>query len=228
MAIKKTPITKVALARYAIPANSLGKKTQQKIQKTAVGIIGLGGVGGFTATLCAQAGFNIIAADGDAVEEKNLCRQVLYAAADAGKSKAIVATARLSAIAPASKIIAIAGRVDKKNIASYFSGCDIILDCTDNYETRKAIEDYCFAAKKPWIYASATNQEAMVALITNGKKILPRVEPKRKPPTTLNTTCAVAAALQVRLLYDWVQNRKLSGKIYYFDLSTMQLASQKI
>lgn len=223
-----TSKNKSSLARYRIPSDALGKKAQQKIQTTTVGIVGLGGVGGFSSTLCAQAGFDIITADGDVVEERNLARQVLYASKDVGRPKAIVAMERLSAIAPASKIIAVAGRVDEKNIASYFCGCGIILDCTDNFATRKAIEAFCAKTGKPWIYASATNQEAMAALVVGGKRILPKTEPKRKPPRTLNCTCATAAALQVRLLYDWAQGSGLAGKAYYFDLDTMQLAGRKL
>jgi len=224
----KTAQTNATLARYATPSDALGKATQRKIQNTTVGIIGLGGVGGFAALLCSQAGFDIIAADGDAVEEKNLCRQALYLPNDIGKSKAVVAAGRLTAHAPASKIIAIVGKIDEKNIASYFCGCDIILDCTDNFQTRKVIESFCAKAGKPWIYASATNFEAMAALVVGGKKLLPKTEPEQKPPATLNCTCATAAAIQMRLLYDWMQDSRLAGKLYYFDLKTMQLASRKL
>jgi len=228
----KTTPAKNTLARYSTPSAALGKKAQQKIQNTTVGIIGLGGVGGFAALLCSQAGFNIVAADGDVVEEKNLCRQALYLPADIGKPKAVVAAPRLAAHAPASKIIAVAGRIDSKNIGTYFGGCDVLLDCTDNFATRKAVEEFCAKTGKSWIYASATDMEAMAALVVGGKKILPKVEPKaglkNKKPHTLNTTCATAAALQVRLLYDWVQCGALAGKIYYFDLSSMQLASRGI
>jgi molybdopterin-synthase adenylyltransferase len=220
--------TKAGLGRYAIPADALGKKVQEKIQNTTVGIVGLGGVGGFASALCSQAGFNIIAADGDVVEEKNLCRQVMYSSKDIGKKKAAAAGKRLSELAPASKIITIAQRADEKNLAALFSECDIILDCTDNFATRKAIEAYCVKTRKPWIYASATNLEAMAALIPKGKTILPAVEPERKTPRTLNCTCAIAAALQARLLYDWVQGGRSSGKMYYFDLATMQFASRRL
>jgi len=224
----KAAPAKNALARYTIPSAALGKKAQHKIQNTTVGIVGLGGLGGYAALLCSQAGFDIVAADGDVVEEKNLCRQALFLPADIGKPKAVVTAPRLAAHAPASKIIAIAGRIDGKNIGTYFGGCDVLLDCTDNFTTRKAIEGFCAKTGKPWIYASATNMEAMAALVTGGKKILPKAEPERKPPRTLNTTCATAAALQVRLLYDWAQGSALAGKIYYFDLSSMQLASRRI
>jgi len=220
--------TKASLARYSIPSDALGRKAQQKIQNATIGLVGLGGAGGFAALLCSQAGFDLVVADGDVVEEKNLCRQALYLPGDIGKPKAVVAATRLAAHAPASKIIAIAGRIGKENLATYFGRCDILLDCTDNFSTRKAIEQYCAKTKKPWIYASATNLEAMAALVVGGKKILPEAEAKRKQPRTLNCTCATAAALQVRLLYDWAQGGSLAGKIYYFDLGTMQLASRKI
>ena len=144
------------------------------------------------------------------------------------KKKAVVAAERLAEIAPASKISISAERVGKQNIRALFSSCDILLDCTDNFATRKIIENYCSRTKKPWIYASATNMEAMACLANGGEKILPKKEPERKPPRTLNTTCSIAAALQVRLLYGWVQKEKLSGKIYYFDLRSMQFATGPI
>jgi len=224
----KAAPAKNALARYTIPSAALGKTCQKKIQNTMVGIVGLGGLGGYAALLCSQAGFDIVAADGDVVEEKNLCRQALFLPADIGKPKAVVAAPRLAAHAPASKIIAIAGRIDGKNIGTYFGGCDILLDCTDNFATRKAIEAFCAKTGKPWIYASATSWEAMAVLVVGGKRILPKTEPKNRKPHTLNATCATAAALQVRLLYDWAQGGALAGKIYYFDLSSMQLASRRI
>jgi len=225
---KKTTYTKAALLRYATPKKALGKTAQKKIENTTVGIIGLGGVGGYSALLCSQAGFDLVVADFDVVEEKNLARQSLYLSADVGKPKATVAAPRLSAHAPASKVIAVAGRITQGNLATYFGACNIILDCTDNFETRKAIEDYCTKTGKPWVYASATNWEAMAALVVGGKKILPGTEPKKKKPATVNAACTMAASLQVRLLYDWLQKGKLANKIYYFDLTTMQLASRRL
>jgi molybdopterin/thiamine biosynthesis adenylyltransferase len=216
------------LARYLVPSDALGKNIQEKIQNTTVGIVGLGGVGGFSSILCAQAGFDIIAADGDVVEERNLARQVLYSSGDVGKNKAAVAKKKLASFAPASKIIAVAERVDEKNIGIIFANCDIVLDCTDNFATRKIIEGYCIAAGKLWIYASATDMEAMACIISAGKKFLPGKQQKKKPPRTLNSTCAIAAALQVRLLYAWIQGGRLKNTVYYFDLESMQLASRKL
>ena len=147
----------------------IGKKGQQKLKKSKITIIGVGAIGTVTAELLTRAGIgNITLFDKDIVELNNLQRQTLYQENDVGKAKSLVAAKKLQKINSTIKIKGYNTEINSKNITKIKS--DIILDCTDNMETKFLINDYCSKEKIPWIYASAIkNIGTIINFFTNKK-----------------------------------------------------------
>ena len=214
----------VSIARYSRQTLAVGKATQKKIRLLSVGIVGLGGIAGYSATLCAQMGVKkIVAVDMDVVDMSNLGRQLLYSQEDIGKLKTEVAKRRLEKINPDVGIETFTEMIDSESIGKIFKTCGIILDCTDNYETRVAIDDYCRKRKIPWIYAGAIGTEAMAKLVLPSGKPF---EQWAKKPTgkftcaqvgVVNAACAMASAMQVGKMVAFVKGRN-SPKLDYCQL----------
>ena len=110
----------------------------QTLSKSRALIIGAGGLGCPAALYLASAGIGSLRwVDDDCVELSNLPRQILFNDSDIGKKKVIAGKVALENLFPETKIEALPRRVDKKNIKQLFNGCDIILDCTDNFSSRQ-------------------------------------------------------------------------------------------
>ncbi len=145
----------------------IGKDKQELLKKSKVAIIGCGGLGTRTAELLARAGVGeITLIDKDKVELSNLQRQSLFKESDIGRDKAEAAKEELHKINSQIKINAITQTLDRRN--ADLLKCNLVLDCTDNLETRFIINDYCAKNKIPWIYAAVIASGGMVM------NILPR------------------------------------------------------
>ena len=140
----------------------IGKEGQQILANTKIAIVGLGAVGSVTAELLCRAGVGyLLLVDRDMVEESNLQRQLLYTEEDIGKSKAFAAQERLSKINSSIQVIAEAIHLDTTNL-SFLENADLILDCTDNLQTRFVINDFCKKVKQKWVYAAAIKNAGYV------------------------------------------------------------------
>ena len=131
-----------------------------------ISIVGVGAIGTASAMLLAGAGLgslNII--DRDFVESGNLRNQTLYSEKDVGMPKAVAAKARLEDLAAKTKITAEVKDLDYGNV-SVLEGSDVVLDCTDNFETRFLINDFCRKQGIPWIYAAALRDNGTTYCIT--------------------------------------------------------------
>lgn len=149
------------------------KNGQEKLGKSAVAIIGLGALGTVASELLARAGVGkLTVIDRDIVEITDLQRQLLYEESDLGKPKAAAAVDKLRKINSEIKITAAAADVDSKNIGLLVGKPDVVLDCTDNLETRFLINEYCLKNKLAWVHAAAIMErsEFMVFDFGKGKK----------------------------------------------------------
>ena len=136
--------------RAQIQFDHIGKESQKKISQTKIAIIGCGSLGTRCAELLCRAGIGeLMLFDKDVVEESNLQRQTLYTAADIAKAKAQTTREKLSEINKDVKIHAKTISIDKKKINEISS--DLIIDCTDNIETRLIMNAYCIRKKIPLI-----------------------------------------------------------------------------
>ncbi len=139
---------------------------QEKIKNSKVLIVGAGGLGCPVAMQLCCAGVGTIGImDCDNVDISNLQRQVLYTERDVGKSKVQVAKSRLQAMNENVKIICIEDRLDRSNAEEIFEKYDIIVDATDNFDTRYIISDTCVKQKKYHVYGAIYEFYGQVAVL---------------------------------------------------------------
>jgi molybdopterin/thiamine biosynthesis adenylyltransferase len=143
--------------RYArhLVLREVGGPGQQRLKAGSVLVVGAGGIGAPAALYLAAAGAGRIGiADHDTVALSNLQRQVLYATADVGASKAEVAAQRLRALNPHVAVEPASVRVTPDNARALIERYDLVLDGTDDFETRFAVNAACVAAGKPLVAAA--------------------------------------------------------------------------
>jgi adenylyltransferase/sulfurtransferase len=155
------------LARYSrqITLPELGLDGQRRLSEAGVLVVGAGGLGSPVALYLAAAGVGRLGiVDDDKVELHNLHRQILHTTADVGRDKTVSAAATLARLNPGVRVDAISKRVDNASAASLIADYDLVVDGSDNYATRYAINDACARAGKPWVYGSVERFSGQVAL----------------------------------------------------------------
>ncbi|MEH7333300.1 thiazole biosynthesis adenylyltransferase ThiF [Neobacillus drentensis] len=150
----------------------IGKGGQAKISEKHVLIIGAGALGSGNAEVLTRAGVGrITIIDRDYVEASNLQRQQLYTEEDVAEKlpKAAAAEKRLHAINSDVEIRAIIGDANPELLEELVSGVDVMIDATDNFETRMAMNDVSQKYKVPWIYGACVGSFGMSFSIIPGK-----------------------------------------------------------
>ncbi|MDF2570800.1 MAG: thiamine biosynthesis protein MoeB [Sporomusa sp.] len=150
----------------------IGKAGQEKIHTKHVLMIGAGALGSGNAEILTRAGVGkITIIDRDYVEASNLQRQQLYTEEDVAQKlpKAAAAEKRLKAINSEVEIVAIIGDATPLLLEELVGGVDLIIDATDNFETRMAINDVSQKYTIPWIYGACVGSFGMSFVILPGK-----------------------------------------------------------
>lgn len=143
------------LERYARNINmpEFGMEGQMKLLKSRVLVIGAGGLGSPVLEYLAAAGVGtIVVADGDTVSLSNLQRQVVHDTAGIGRNKALSAKERLNGLNPDVEVVAIERFVDADEMARLAVDADIVVDATDNFDSKFMINDTCVALGKPFVH----------------------------------------------------------------------------
>ncbi|MBA1337695.1 MAG: adenylyltransferase and sulfurtransferase [Pelagibacterales bacterium] len=143
--------TKRQIERYSrqIILKKIGVVGQKKLLKASVLIVGAGGLGSPIAIYLAAAGVGSIGiVDKDNVEISNIARQVIFSTDDVGKDKSFAAIKNLKKINPDIKLINFSKKLKLNNINSMAKNFDIIVDGSDNFNTRFLVNDYCLKSKK--------------------------------------------------------------------------------
>jgi adenylyltransferase/sulfurtransferase len=194
----------------------IGREGQKKIEQAHVAIVGVGATGAAAASLLARAGVGTITLiDRDFVEESNLQRQVLFDELDARESlpKADAARRKIAAFNSEIEIRAHVADLVPANIHELLHDTQIVLDATDNFETRYLLNDYAVEQDKPWIYAAAVSACAVTMNILPAETaclacIFP--EPPQGAVETcdtsgiLNTAVNLAASIEVTEALKWI------------------------
>lgn len=148
----------------------IGFSGQEKLTKAKVLCIGAGGLGCPLMQYLTAAGIGTMGiVDHDLIEISNLNRQILYCEWQQGMAKAVAAKQRLSEMNPQIKINAYVEKLSAVNADSLFSEYDIVVDCTDNFDTRYLINDVCCKLAKPYITASVSQFKGQCVIFL-GKK----------------------------------------------------------
>ena len=153
------------LERYSrqIIMEKVGIEGQEKIMNTSISIIGCGGLGTTAAQYLTMSGIGeILLVDDDSVSLSNLNRQTLFSEKDLGDNKAEVLKKSLKRISPKSKLISQESRINKRNISKFLEKYNIILDCSDNFETRYLVNQYAFQKKKILVSCALQNFDIQV------------------------------------------------------------------
>jgi adenylyltransferase/sulfurtransferase len=138
---------------------------QEQLQQSRVLIVGLGGLGCPAALYLAAAGVgHLILADGDVVELSNLQRQIAHATTALGSNKAHSAAAALIALNPETQVEVIDEALTESAMPTLLSRVDLVLDATDNYPVRFALNRACIAAAVPLVSAAAVRSEGQLAV----------------------------------------------------------------
>ena len=138
---------------------------QQRLLDATVLIIGLGGLGSPAALYLAAAGVGtLVLADHDTVELSNLQRQIIHDRHSLGRAKVDSAAARIDAVNPDTRVRTVAGKADAALLAELAADADVVLDGTDNFAARYAINDACWAAGTPLVSGAAIRMEGQVAV----------------------------------------------------------------
>jgi adenylyltransferase/sulfurtransferase len=141
----------------------IGALGQTKLRSASVLIVGVGGLGSPVALYLAAAGVGRIGIiDPDEVSLSNLQRQILYSTQSVGTPKIFAAEKTLKALNPEIRIDVYPERLTSRNARGILAPYDVIVDGTDNFDTRYLVNDACLALKKPWIYGAVSGFDAQV------------------------------------------------------------------
>ncbi len=149
----------------------IGPDGQRRLLDSRATIVGCGAIGAATANLLVRAGVGSVKIiDRDFVEPSNLQRQMLFDEADARNAlpKAVAAENKLRSINSGVEVKGVVADLGPQNAGELLSGCDLILDGTDNFETRFLINDFAAKSGRPWIYAAGVASYGLTMTIRPG------------------------------------------------------------
>ena len=156
--------------RYArqIALADVGAEGQEKLGRASVLVVGLGGLGCPAALYLATSGIGrLVLNDFDRVDETNLPRQILFAPEDVGALKVDAARKRLTALNPEVDVVTLPERLDGTALEAAVAAVDVVLDGTDNFATRFAVNRACVARRVPLVSGAAVRVEGQIAVFPN-------------------------------------------------------------
>lgn len=177
-----------------------GQAKQQKLLDAKVLIIGAGGLGCPALLYLAAAGVGQIGIiDFDRVELSNLHRQILFSEMDLGLFKAEVAAQKIRTAYPGIQVDHFNEALNEGNAKTLIEKYDLVLDGSDNFDTRYLVDDICKELNKPWVYGSVSRYECQVCVFNlpfaDGRKYSYRDLYPNKPMAGVIENCAEAGVL---------------------------------
>ena len=155
------------LLRYSrhILLDQIGIEGQERLLSSRALIVGAGGLGCPAALYMAAAGVGtLVIADDDAVDLTNLQRQVLHREVSVGQAKVESARRSLLEINPGIDVIALRQRLEREALMTEVTAADVVLDCSDNFATRHAINRACVAARTPLVSGAAIRFDGQISV----------------------------------------------------------------
>jgi sulfur-carrier protein adenylyltransferase/sulfurtransferase len=223
--------------QMALPG--FGEAAQEKLKQAKVLVIGAGGLGCPAAQYLAAAGIGTLGiVDHDVISESNLHRQILFTPADKGQKKAAIAVERLQEQNPSIQVIAHDIKIASDNVMQLVGKYDIIVDCTDNFDTRYLLNDACVLNGKPLVYGAIYQYEGQVALWNvknsngtpgpNYRDLYPQVNtaliPNCADGGVISTLAGIIGCIQANEVLKYITHisETLAGKVLIFDAQTLQ------
>jgi molybdopterin-synthase adenylyltransferase len=160
-------MTDEQLLRYSrhILLAEFGVEAQEKLLAASVLVIGAGGLGSPAALYLAAAGIGTLTlADGDAVDLTNLQRQILHTTHSVGKAKVESGRTALAQVNPEVRVVAVSRRLAGDELERLVAASDAVLDCSDNFETRHALNRACVRYRRPLVSGAAVRFDGQVTV----------------------------------------------------------------
>ena len=171
---------------------------QRRLKRSSVLLVGAGGLGSPAALYLAAAGVGRIGiVDFDVVDESNLQRQILHDTGWIGRPKLESAAARLHALNPHVRVETHATALTRDNALELLAGYDVVVDGTDNFETRYLTNDACYFLKKPNVYGSIFRFEGQASVFWPDRGPCYRCLYPEPPPPGLVPSCAEGGVLGI-------------------------------
>jgi adenylyltransferase/sulfurtransferase len=217
----------------------MGREGQEELLNSRIAIIGCGALGCQSSTLLARAGIGYLRViDRDVVELDNLQRQTLYDEGDVGEPKALAAQRKLKAINSEVKVEGVVDDANFTNILDLISDVDLVVDGTDNMETRYLINDACVKEGIPFVYGGAISTYGMTMTIIPGQTacfrcVFPRPPRPGSLPTcdtigVLNTIPAIIASIQVTNAIKIILGAEPQSRLVIFDVWTSEFTEVNV
>jgi len=229
--------------QIALPGFS--EMAQERLQQAKVLIVGAGGLGCPAAQYLAAAGVGTLSiADYDTVSISNLHRQILYTPADKGLKKSTIACVRLQKQNPDIKLVPHDIKITSDNVIAILQQYDIVVDGTDNFETRYLLNDAAVLLGKPLVYGAIYQFEGQVAVWNiknadgsfspNYRDLFPEVDATQIPNCAeggvIPTVAGIIGCMQANEVIKYITKtgELLSGKVLMLDAQTLQSRIIKI
>ncbi len=166
---------------------------QKSFENKNIILVGCGGIGSVFAEILVRGGFlNITLIDNDLIDETNISRQV-YFEKDISKFKSKTLCSYLGKINSNVKIKVYTDSLDENNISKICKSADLIVDATDNFQTRFIINQFCEENKRDWLYTGAVRSEIICCLFKGKDKLFSKVFPKNE--TIKDESCCEVGVL---------------------------------
>lgn len=198
--VREEPLSNDQMARYSrqIMLNEVGLSGQRKLLKSKVLLIGAGGLGSPLGVYLAAAGVGTLGlVDGDFVDMSNLHRQIIHRTEDVGRPKVESARDTIRGINPDVKVQLYPERLTVENALEIMREYDVVIDGTDNFQTRYLVNDACILANKPQVHGSILQFQGMVTTFVPGKGPCYRCIYPEPPPQELVPSCGTAGVFGV-------------------------------
>ncbi|MFH1376585.1 MAG: HesA/MoeB/ThiF family protein [Candidatus Woesearchaeota archaeon] len=210
----------------------LGEKSK-KLENSKICIVGIGALGSLSAELLVRSGVkSLTIIDRDTIEDSNLQRQHLFTKEDIDKPKVEIAKNYLKKINPDINITTHFKKLEKENINLIDS--DLVLDCTDNFEIRFLINEYCKKNNIPWIFSAAIRNIGYVYNILPDSPCFNCIFQKLKSTEicstagVLNTITSLISSLQISEAIKILTNSNSEKNLLFIDLSNNQFHKIRI
>jgi molybdopterin/thiamine biosynthesis adenylyltransferase len=214
--------------RYArhLVLREIGGPGQQRLKAARVLIVGAGGLGAPAALYLAAAGVGEIAlVDPDTVALSNLQRQVLYATADQGRVKVEAAAARLASLNPEVRVVPIAELLTGANARDLVRGRDLVLDGTDDFATRFAVNAACVAEGVTLVSGAIGRWTGQVGVFAGRpcyRCLVPEIPPEAETCAAVGVVGALAGVIGSMMALEAVKlvaaaGQPLTGRLLIFD-----------
>lgn len=216
------------IERYArhLMLAEVGGQGQQRLKAARVALVGLGGIGAPASLYLAAAGIGILRLiDDDVVALSNLQRQILFQTADVNRTKVEVGADRLTALNPYVQIEARPVRLTGQNAATVLADCDVVIDGTDDFETRFIVNAACVPAHVPLVSGALGRWSGQVGVFAGRpcyRCLVPQVPPDAETCARVGVVGALAGVIGAMAAMEAIKlitgaGQALTGRLLVYD-----------